>query len=408
MKKVLILGAGIYQVPLIRTAKEAGLYTIVSSIPGDWPGFAEADQIYCVNTTDKEGILQIAREERIDGICTTGTDVAAATIGYVNERMGLHGLSEASAVKTSDKTIMQENFHRGGVSSAEYIRADSPREAMAAAEKIGYPVVVKCVDSSGSRGISLVRRAKEIPQAFAEAIAHSRKAYVIVESRLAGVEIGIDGLIQNGQLVFLAPHHKIVCKRFNKTITAGHSFPYHGTGALWNEIERQIRTAIDAMGFDNCAFNSDAFVDGDRISIIEIGGRAGATCIPELITHCFGFNYYEQILRLAFGLPVVFPREKEPVPCMAKLIMSPVDGFITKLDRKGFEHLRRDGVDLSMDYATGHAVDSMINGSQRIGQFIVHTQDEEKLEEIERRINRCIFVNGKTLDELWQQEEQQK
>ncbi|MBQ6401037.1 MAG: ATP-grasp domain-containing protein [Firmicutes bacterium] len=408
MKKVLILGAGIYQVPLIRAAKNAGLYTIVSSIPGDWPGFAEADQIYCVNTTDKEGILQIAREEKIDGICTTGTDVAAATIGYVNEKLGLHGLSEASAARTSDKTIMQETFHRGNVSSAAYIRADSPQEAMEAAEKIGYPVVVKCVDSSGSRGITAVHRPEDIEQAFAEALAHSRKDYVIVEEKLAGVEIGVDGLIQDGKLVFLAPHHKIVCKRFNKTITAGHSFPYHGSDALLAEIEKQIRTAIEAMGFDNSAFNSDAFVDGDHVSIIEIGGRAGATCIPELITHCFGFNYYEQILRLAFGQPVELPGEKATVPCMAKLIMSPVDGFITKLDREGFEELRRDGVDLSMDFAIGHAVDSMINGSQRIGQFIVPTQDEEELNLIERRVNRCIYVNGKTLDELWQQEELQK
>ena len=408
MKKVLILGAGIYQVPLIRAAKKAGLYTIVSSIPGDWPGFAEADQIYCVNTTDKEGILKIAMDEQIDGICTTGTDVAAATIGYVNERMGLHGLSEISAARTSDKTIMQETFHNGGVASAESIRADSPREAMLAAEKIGFPVVVKCVDSSGSRGITIVDRPEELQKAYEDALAYSRKDYVIVEEKLAGVEIGIDGLIRDGELVFLAPHHKIVCKRFNKTITAGHSFPYHGSEKLLDEIGVQIRKAITAMGFDNCAFNSDAFVDGENVSIIEIGGRAGATCIPELITHCYGFNYYEQIIRLAFGLPVEIPEQKQPVPCMAKLIMSPVDGFITKLDREGFEQLREEGVDLSMDYAIGHAVDSMINGSQRIGQFIVHTQDEAKLEEIENRINRCIYVNGQTLEKLWQMEDLQK
>ena len=78
----MILGAGIYQVPLIRTARRMGLYTIVVSIPGDYPGFALADKIYELNTRDKEAILAAAEKEQIDGICTSGTDVAVSTIGY--------------------------------------------------------------------------------------------------------------------------------------------------------------------------------------------------------------------------------------------------------------------------------------------------------------------------------------
>ena len=68
MKKILILGAGIYQVPLIKTAKRLGLYTIVASIPGKYPGFELADKVYYENTTDVGKILAIARREQIDGI----------------------------------------------------------------------------------------------------------------------------------------------------------------------------------------------------------------------------------------------------------------------------------------------------------------------------------------------------
>ena len=71
MKKIMILGAGIYQVPLIKTAKRMGLYTIVVSIPGNYPGFALADKVYYENTVDDEKILEIARAEQIDGIVTT-------------------------------------------------------------------------------------------------------------------------------------------------------------------------------------------------------------------------------------------------------------------------------------------------------------------------------------------------
>ena len=93
MKKLMILGAGVYQVPLIKRAKEKGLYTIVVSIPGDYPGFKLADKIYYENTTDCEKILEIAQKENIDGIVTAGTDVAVVTVGRVCDAMKLCGIS---------------------------------------------------------------------------------------------------------------------------------------------------------------------------------------------------------------------------------------------------------------------------------------------------------------------------
>ena len=110
----MILGAGIYQVPLIRTARRMGLYTIVVSIPGDYPGFALADKIYELNTRDKEAILAAAEKEQIDGICTSGTDVAVSTIGYVCEKMHLSGIPYEAAEILTDKAKMKDAFRQGG------------------------------------------------------------------------------------------------------------------------------------------------------------------------------------------------------------------------------------------------------------------------------------------------------
>ena len=121
MKKIKILGAGIYQVPLIRTARRMGLYTIVVSIPGDYPGFALADKIYELNTRDKEAILAAAEKEQIDGICTSGTDVAVSTIGYVCEKMHLSGIPYEAAEILTDKAKMKDAFRQGGVSAADGI-----------------------------------------------------------------------------------------------------------------------------------------------------------------------------------------------------------------------------------------------------------------------------------------------
>ena len=117
MKKILILGAGVYQVPLIKTAKRLGLYTIVCSIPGNYPGFKEADKVVYENTVDYEAILKVAKEENISGIVTAGTDVAVITIGKVCDELGLRGLSAAAAEIASNKLKMKSRYE-------EYIRRE--------------------------------------------------------------------------------------------------------------------------------------------------------------------------------------------------------------------------------------------------------------------------------------------
>ena len=120
MKKIMILGAGIYQVPLIETAKKMGLYTIVVSIPGNYPGFAIADKVYYENTVDDEKILEIAQKEQIDGIITTGTDVCVITIGKVCDAMGLSGLSYEAAQVAVDKMLMKTKYEEYGVRTARF------------------------------------------------------------------------------------------------------------------------------------------------------------------------------------------------------------------------------------------------------------------------------------------------
>ena len=156
-KKIMILGAGTYQVPLIATAKRMGLFTIVVSVPGDYAGFKLADKIYELDTRDREGVLAAAKAEQIDGICTSGTDVAVSTIGYVCQEMGLTGIPLNAAEILTDKALMKETFLAGGVDTSQGMRAYNTEEATKAANIIGYPAVVKRVDSSGRRGITVVK-----------------------------------------------------------------------------------------------------------------------------------------------------------------------------------------------------------------------------------------------------------
>ncbi|MDO4306532.1 MAG: ATP-grasp domain-containing protein [Eubacteriales bacterium] len=400
-KKIMILGAGIYQVPLIKTAGKMGLFTVVVSIPGEYPGFRWADKIYHIDTRDKRAILEIAKQEKISGICTAGTDVAVASIGYVCEKMGLAGLSEMAASCVTDKARMKEAFVRGQVSTAKYRKAFTAIEAEEAAQEIGFPVVVKRVDSSGSRGITIVEKAAGIREAFARAMECSCRDYVLVEELLTGKEIGVDGMIQDGRVVFAAPHEKLLFRGERITVPAGHGFPLNASKAQIEEITRQMQLAAKAAGMDQCPFNADVMVNGNRVSVIEMGGRTGATCIPELISMYYGFDFYEMILRNAMGLSVDFTESEEKIPCMARLLMSPVDGTITRIDEAGLQEIRDKGTEVVLDFPTGHPVEKMENGTTRIGHVIARAESEQELEEVVNRVNRCISINDRSLEELW-------
>ncbi len=402
-KKIMILGAGVYQVPLIKAARRMGLYTIVVSIPGNYPGFLWADRVYHIDTRNKEAVLEAAEKENISGICTAGTDVAVFSLGYVCEQMGLSGLSSSSAACVTEKGRMKDAFLKGHVSAAGYRKVFTPKEALEAAGEIGFPAVVKRVDSSGSRGITIVKDAQGVRSAFAYAKAGSRKDYVLVEELLTGKEIGVDGMVQNGKVVFLAPHEKFLYHGENVTIPAGHGFPLQASEEQLAEIAGQMQLAVNAAGMDQCAFNADVMLHGTKVSVIEIGGRVGATCIPELISLHYGFDFYETIIKSALGIPWDFPEKREKIPCMAKLLMSPLDGKITFLDEKRLEEIRKRGIEVVLDYPLGHPVEKMQNGTTRIGHVISRAASELEFDEILKQVNRCIYINNKSLEELWRE-----
>lgn len=368
MNKVMILGAGVYQLPLIKKAKELGIYTIVVSIPGDYPGFNYADKVYYINTTDIETVLAVAQKEQIDGITTCGTDVAIATIGVVCDAMGLKGISKEAAIKSCNKSLMKDALMEGGVRCAKGIKmsiTDRLEEAKAICDSLTYPVVIKAVDSSGSRGITVVKCEDEIESAIESVKKVTRCETYLIEEFLSGDEIGADAFVLDGKVRFILPHGKYVY--FAETgVPVGHYLPYENEEISRDTIE-QVEKAILALGYDNCAVNADIMIHDEKAYVIEIGARAGATCIPELISIYQGYDYYEKILRAAMGEEVGFERIAEK-SCAgaAKLLYSEEDGIVEKIEVPESDFI----VYKELDVACGDAVQKFRLGPHRIGHIV--------------------------------------
>ena len=366
MKKLMIMGAGIYQVPLIKKAKEMGIYTIAVSIPGNYPGFALADKVIYENTVDYEKILEVAKAEKIDGIVTAGTDVAVITIGKVCDELGLSGIGFEAAKVASNKILMKRKYEEYGVRTARFREVGLDEEVGEKIQDLNYPLIVKAVDSSGSRGITRVNSEAGLEEAVNAVKSVTRTDHFIVEEFVEGKEFGAQAFVQNGKLKFALPHGDYVFQG-DTGVPIGHFAPYDLSEEVIADAEEQLEKAIQAMGLNNCAINADFILKDDKTYVLELGGRSGATCLAELVSIYYGYDYYEKLIRAALGEDLEFPQD-HAMPNASMLLRSDRDGVIRSIVNHNVED--PDICEIQFDYNVGDAVKKFHVGPHRIGHVI--------------------------------------
>lgn len=391
MKKLMILGASYSQVPLIRAAKKLGFHTITASIPGNFPGFEEADEFCYADISKPEQVLEYAEKFQIDGITTCCLDTGVPAIGYVCEKMGLKGPSYEAACRSINKWEMKKAFEREGVSTARFRLVKNQEDLEKALEELTFPVIVKAVDLMGSRGIFRSNTKEEAIANYSKTMEATGKDYCLVEEFIEGTIFGTEAMLQDGELVFMLPNGIDAYQGFTPT-PVGHSVPLEHMDQLSPQISREVLNAVRALGFDNCPVNCDLILKDGKVYVIEITARAGATCLPELVSIYLGIHYYEVIAMLAMGLDVraLFIRASmlRPVPNLSKILISQKTGTVTKLVNEN--EPSEDIIDLSFNIREGDHVNQYNNGRDRIGQIIIKGNTlqacRERLEEVLSKI----------------------
>ena len=183
-KKLAIIGASYLQLPLVERAKKMGIETHCFAWSEGAVCKNVADYFYPISILEKETILQKCLEINIDGITTIATDMAVPTICYVAEKMNLVSNSYISSSVSTNKWNMRNAFKIGHCSIPKFIEANNNEVNI---KDFKFPLIVKPVDRSGSRGVTKVLFENQLPEAINYAISESFCKKAIVEEYIDGV-----------------------------------------------------------------------------------------------------------------------------------------------------------------------------------------------------------------------------
>ena len=318
MKKLLLLGGSAQQLVAIHKAKELGYYTVLCDYLTDNPGQYLVDKFYLVSTIDKEAVLKVAMDEKIDGVVAYASDPAAPTAAYVAEKLGLPGNPYESVEILCAKDRFRTFLKKHGFCTPEARGYDSVEEAAAdiASGAFRFPVIVKPSDSSGSKGVGKVSSSEDAEEKLRYAMSFSRGKRIVVEEFVEkyGYQIAGDGLSVDGKLVFRSfanDHFDPAC--VNPYVPISASFPYCMPEEVHAKIHCEIQRLLTLLGMRTCTYNFDIRIDeACNVYLMEVAPRDGGNYIPDVIRYQTGVDLVECAVKGAMGEPITLPEKIEP------------------------------------------------------------------------------------------------
>lgn len=321
MKKLMVLAAGILQAPVIKKAKEMGIYVIAADGDPNAVGLQYADKAVVVNITSEEDVLRIAREEGINGVIHPCSEVSMNVMGRLNDELGLSGISRDQAIRATNKHLMREAFEAGNVPSPKSSCFDEIEIAWGAfCTDFSGTCILKPSRNSGSRGIAKIPadiQMQEFASLFEIAKGESRDKTVMLEQFIEGPEFSIEIIVWNDVVNVLTVTDKKTTEAPH-FVELGHNQPSIFSEDIVAVIKATAVAGVKALGVNNCACHAEVKVMDGKAYIIEIGARLGGDFISTELTHLStGVDMIAAAINCALGIkPCLEPIETKHGVCI--------------------------------------------------------------------------------------------
>ena len=390
MKKLLMLGGGFLQNFVIKKARDLGYFVYCLDADPNAVGFCTANEHAVINIVDEQACLKFAKEKNVDGVLTAATDFSVLTMSYIVQEMNLPGINYESAKIIKNKAAVRKYLFDAKADDTGYsFEIHSLEEIPAILPKVKFPIMMKPVDGSGSRGASKVERAEDFAKACEFAMSGSISHRAVAEPFVEGKEYGVESFVDNGDIHVMAVMQKdMTLPPYYAEL--GHAIPSGLPKDTEERIKACVRKALVALGVNHGSVNMDLLIgkDGD-VHIVDVGARMGGNLIgSHIIPLGTGIDYMGNMIKAAVGDKTSWELVSEPKPVATKLLaLSPgvvkaLPSFLQLEERYGvkIEHHLHVG-DTITSYrtnldgcgyviSTGEDVDSAIRNAYNVKEVI--------------------------------------
>lgn len=298
-----MLGGGFLQNFVIKKARALGYYVYCLDADPNAIGFESANESAVINIIDPEACLQYAKEKNVDGVLTAATDFSVLTMSYIAQEMGLPGINYASAQLIKNKAKVRKCLFDAHADDTGYsFEITSMEEAKEILPQVKFPIMMKPVDGSGSRGASKVEKPEDFEKACEFAMSGSISHRAVAEPFVVGKEYGVESFVDNGEIHVLSVMQKdMTLPPYYAEL--GHAIPSGLPVDVEVRIKECVRKALVAMQVNHGSVNMDILVSEDySVHIVDVGARMGGNLIgSHIIPIGTGIDYMGNMIKAAVG-----------------------------------------------------------------------------------------------------------
>ena len=384
MKKLLLLGGSSYLLPVIREAHELGIHVITCDYLPNNAAHKYADEYRNVSIIEKEAVLQTARELQIDGVMSFACDPGVTTAAYVAEQLGLpFAGSYASVSILQDKGRFRAFLRDNGFTVPWARRYTDKAAALRDADSYPWPMIVKPVDSAGSKGVTRVDTAEGLSAAVDHALAFSHGGAFIVEQFIQqkGYSSDTDCFSVDGKLVYCSfDEQRFDPGAENPYTPAAYTWPSSMPQEIQAELRRELQRLMTLLDLKTSVYNIETRQGTDgKAYIMEVSPRGGGNRLCEVLEMAAGTKLIRNAVKAAVGLDVDEMHDPVYRGHWAEIILHS--------DREGdFEELRIDPAarpfvaEEQLWVKPGEHVERFSGANKAIGTLVLNFPDRETLE----------------------------
>lgn len=372
MKKLLVLAAGLLQIPVIKRAREKGFYVIATDGDSEAPGLKEADKAIVVDITSESKMLNLARHLKIDGVIHPCSEVSMTVMGLINDELHLHGISRNTAICATNKHLMRQSFEAFGAPSPRSYCTDKEVEGWRIFNSLGGKAILKPSRNSGSRGVAEIEPGVSrdaFSRLFERAKDESRDSSVMIEQFIEGPEFSVEIIVWNDVVHVL----QVTDKKTTEApyfVELGHNQPSLFPAEVVEAVKDAAICGVKALRLKDCSAHAEVKVQDGKAYLMEIGARLGGDFISTELTHLSsGIDMVAAAIDVALGIDPDLNPMTDPQG-VAIRYFTPIPGHVITIENK--EALNRPYVyDFDIYVKPGEEVREVKSSLDRSGHVIV-------------------------------------